>query len=148
MSRIGPPMVRPAMNFIDEERSWTSRKRQRPSIPHSQHHQDLTTPVVTSSMKRAVKIGEAAEVQEFYMQRFKDCQQNACKLIAKAWVKAVEPKKQSNHPYTRGDESAPDWWPAPWGSSMHERVRHIEPDHQKKPGVLLSCVWVDGEGTD
>lgn len=70
----------------------------------------------------------------FYDQRFKSCQQSACKLIAKAWVKAVEPKKQSTHPYTGSDEKAPDWWPKPWGPTKEDKVRHKEPDHLYKRG--------------
>lgn len=70
----------------------------------------------------------------FYDQRFKSCQQSACKLIAKAWVKAVEPKKQSTHPYTGSDEKAPGWWPKPWGNTKEDKVRHKEPDHLYKRG--------------
>ncbi|ENH70668.1 hypothetical protein FOC1_g10012602 [Fusarium oxysporum f. sp. cubense race 1] len=51
---------------------------------------------------------------------------------AKAWVKAVEPKKQSTHPYTGSDEKAPDWWPKPWGPTKEDKVRHKEPDHLYK----------------
>jgi hypothetical protein len=75
-------------------------------------------------------------VYDFYEQRFKSCQQSACKLIAKAWVKVLAPKKQSTHPYTGSDERAPDWWPKPWGVSKEERVRHKEPDHLYKRGLL------------
>ena len=86
----------------------------------------------------------------FYDQRFKSCQQSACKLIAKAWVKAVEPKKQSTHPYTGSDEKAPDWWPKPWGTTKEDKVRHKEPDHLYKRGrarrfppffFFFPCPW-------
>ena len=93
---------------------------------------------VTIMRKRPLKIGDSDLVWNFYQQRFRNCQQSACKLIAKAWVKAVEPKKQSNHPYTGKDEKAPDWWPKPWGPSKDEKVRHKEPDHlYKKERVHL-----------
>ncbi|KAK8041868.1 hypothetical protein PG993_006391 [Apiospora rasikravindrae] len=81
---------------------------------------------------RAISVSDEKELWDFYEQRFKDCQQTACKLIAKAWIKAVEPKKQSTHPYTGSDEKAPDWWPQPWGSGKEDRVRHKEPDHLYK----------------
>ncbi|TFB00902.1 Uncharacterized protein CCMA1212_007293 [Trichoderma ghanense] len=87
---------------------------------------------MTISSRRGIRIGDSAAVWNFYEQRFKNCQQTACKLIAKAWVKAVEPKKQSTHPYTGSDEKAPAWWPKPWGPTKDDKVRHKEPDHLYK----------------
>lgn len=89
---------------------------------------------MTVSSRRCIKIGDSAAVWGFYEQRFKNCQQTACKLIAKAWVKAVEPKKQSTHPYTGSDEKAPGWWPKAWGPTKDDKVRHKEPDHLYKRG--------------
>ncbi|KAM7190663.1 Protein of unknown function (DUF2841) domain containing protein [Rhypophila sp. PSN 637] len=83
-------------------------------------HREDTSPIC---------IGDDKRVWEFYIQRFEDVQQHVCKLIAKAWVKAMAPKKQSTHPYT-GDQ-IPDWWPKPSGS-RDLCVRHKEPDHLKK----------------
>jgi hypothetical protein len=95
-------------------------------------------PLSSTTRKRPLRIGDKDAVWNFYQQRFRNCQQSACKLIAKAWVKAVEPKKQSNHPYTGKDEKAPDWWPKPWGPTKDEKVRHKEPDHlYKKERVHL-----------
>ena len=98
--------------------------------------EDVVIPM--SKTKRGIKVGSSAEIWQFYEQRFKNCQQTACKLMAKAWVKAVEPKKQSNHPYTGSDEKAPDWWPKPWGPTKDDRVRHKEPDHLYKRGECFS----------
>ncbi|ROT40354.1 hypothetical protein SODALDRAFT_94609 [Sodiomyces alkalinus F11] len=96
--------------------------------------------VTVGATKRALRIGDSREVWDFYDQRFRNCQQTACKLIAKAWVKVVEPKKQTNHPYTGQDEKAPEWWPKPWGPTKDEKVRHKEPDHlYKKERVHLLC---------
>lgn len=93
--------------------------------------------VSVANIKKGLRIGNDKDVWEFYEQRFKNCQQTACKLIAKAWVKVVEPKKQTNHPYTGQDEKAPDWWPKPWGPTKEEKVRHKEPDHLYKRGKYL-----------
>ncbi|CAK7263439.1 hypothetical protein SEPCBS119000_000491 [Sporothrix epigloea] len=93
---------------------------------------------VVPPAKISVRIGDAEAVWSIYDQRFRGLQQTACKLIAKAWVKLVEPKKQSTHPYTGSDEKAPDWWPKPWGPTRDEKVRHKEPDHlYKKERVHL-----------
>ncbi|RCI16677.1 hypothetical protein L249_2962 [Ophiocordyceps polyrhachis-furcata BCC 54312] len=104
------------------------RKRQRARHPVAE--EDEIT--MTMSSRRGIKVGDSEAVWSFYEQRFKNCQQTACKLIAKAWVKAVEPKKQSTHPYTGSDEKAPDWWPKPWGPTKDDKVRHKEPDHLYK----------------
>lgn len=71
-------------------------------------------------------IGDEDAVTTFYMTRLRQMQQLMCKVVAKAWIKVIEPKKQSNFPYNRGNESKPAWWP--------ENVRHKEPDHLMKPG--------------
>jgi hypothetical protein len=71
------------------------------------------------------------------MSNFKACLQRACKGIAKAWIKAVEPMKQSNHPYAGSDEKAPDWWPKRDGL---DKIRHKEPDHLFKRGQS-KLIW-------
>lgn len=99
---------------------------------------DGPEPVVAA--KREITVGNDNEVREYYAQQFRNLQQTACKLIAKAWVKQVEPKKQSVHPYTGADSKAPDWWPKPWGPTKDEKVRHKEPDHlYKRERVYLLC---------
>jgi len=77
---------------------------------------------------KPLTIGNHAEVTSFLETRFRQLQQLCCKIVAKAWIKVIEPKKQTRFPYNRGDESKPDWWP--------EDVRHKEPDHLMKPGNL------------
>ncbi|KAG5958474.1 hypothetical protein E4U57_001287 [Claviceps arundinis] len=114
-------------------KNWTgsarpSRKRAR---LHNSAIVDDETPIDVTPRRR-LKLSDGPAVWNFYEQRFKNCQQTACKLIAKAWVKAVEPKKQSTHPYTGSDEKAPEWWPKPWGATKDDKVRHKEPDHLYK----------------
>ncbi|KAF4472314.1 hypothetical protein FALBO_786 [Fusarium albosuccineum] len=117
-------------NF-DEWDGPTRQGRKRPRARHPINDED-EVPMAVSTTRKGIKIGSSDDVWNFYEQRFKNCQQTACKLIAKAWVKAVEPKKQSTHPYTGSDEKAPDWWPKPWGPTKEDKVRHKEPDHLYK----------------
>ncbi|KAG9002984.1 hypothetical protein FRB90_011275, partial [Tulasnella sp. 427] len=65
-------------------------------------------------------------------------QQNTCKLVAKCWIKVIEPKKQNKYPYQRAEESRPEWWPV--------GVRHKEPDHLIKPerNALLLAILNSG----
>lgn len=51
----------------------------------------------------------------------RELQQLPCKAISKALIRLIEPKKQSKHPYKRGESSRPPWWPM--------TIRHVEPDH-------------------
>ena len=76
---------------------------------------------------KALTISDHEAVTTFFETRFRQMQQLTCKVVAKAWIKVIEPKKQSNFPYHRGEESKPSWWP--------EGARHKEPDHLMKPGM-------------
>ena len=76
--------------------------------------------------------------------------QEHCKKVARAWVKAKEPQKQSKYPYNGGSKkedsiymfgdkmpgelTRPPWWCASEGWQQGDGCRHREPDHQKKPG--------------
>ncbi|KAK1640536.1 hypothetical protein BDP81DRAFT_311889 [Colletotrichum phormii] len=131
-------------DIYDEDGSYKTRKRHRAGMGggyrRPANDDDDVAIVVASSSKKTLKVGDDKDLWNLYEQRFKNCQQTACKLIAKAWVKVVEPKKQTNHPYTGQDEKAPDWWPKPWGPTKEEKVRHKEPDHlYKRERVHLLC---------
>jgi hypothetical protein len=88
---------------------------------------------------RLLKIGDDYEVNKYYTQKFNDLQQTVCKIIAKAFVKCIEPRKQTNHPYRGGPGNAPAWWPSvPKSGENCDGVRHKEPDHLYKRGKRLS----------
>ncbi|CEH12707.1 Protein of unknown function DUF2841 [Ceraceosorus bombacis] len=72
-----------------------------------------------------VRLENAAARTAFLELRFSQLQQGMCKTVAKAWIKIIEPKKQTRCPYNKGEEGKPTWWP--------EGVRHKEPDHLMKP---------------
>lgn len=61
-----------------------------------------------------------------YDKLFSALTQSVCKIVAKEWIKFIEPRKQATHPYKFGDDSRPPWWPA--------KVKHTEPDHMDKDG--------------
>lgn len=126
----------PGLTGFGDDEGPPTRKRARASGLRRETieymDEDVIPTPTTASSKRAIVISNEKELWDFYDQRLKNCQQNACKLMAKAWIKAVEPKKQSTHPYTGKDERAPDWWPQPWGDTKEEKVRHKEPDHLYK----------------
>ncbi len=122
----------------DEEISSGSRGKKRVRhYPAWRENSNDDTPIPVPTQKtQQLMIGDSAEVEKFYACRFKDMQQSSCKVMGKAFVKLVEPKKQTHHPYTKGDEKAPLWWPPTTGDD-NVRVRHKEPDHLLKPGRQL-----------
>jgi hypothetical protein len=83
----------------------------------------------SSAEYKPLVIGDTDEVSVFLETRFRQLQQLCCKIVAKAWIKVIEPKKQTRYPYNRGEASKPEWWPTD--------VRHKEPDHLMKPGMLI-----------
>ncbi|KAI1149205.1 hypothetical protein F4825DRAFT_453693 [Nemania diffusa] len=94
--------------------------------------------MATTEASRGIKIGDVHAVYAFYDHYLKCCQQTACKTLGKAWVKAIAPKKQSTNPYTKGDETRPDWWPKfyrKFGCETWKNMRHKEPDHLGKDVV-------------
>ena len=114
------------------------RKRPRGALYSGAYDNDDTPAPVTVLKTQQLRIGDTAEVEKFYAVRFKDMQQSSCKVMGKAFVKLVEPKKQTHHPYTKGDAKAPPWWPKSTGE-LH--VRHREPDHLLRPGKI-DPAWV------
>ena len=81
------------------------------------------------------RISDGDKVKQYLLEHFQLLQQQSCKKIAKAWIKAICPKKQARFPYRRrrrnADEDgqeptevgeAPGWWPI-------ETCPHTEPDH-------------------
>lgn len=78
---------------------------------------------------RAIFVGDGAAMHIFFETRLRQLQQLVCKIVAKAWIKVVEPKKQTKYPYNRGELGRPAWWPA--------QARHKEPDHLMKPERLV-----------
>lgn len=124
-------------DYDDETTTYGTRKRQRGVPSRRDLALDAGPAVQVVHAKRAIKIGNKDEVWKLYESRFKSMQQFACKIIAKAWIKLIAPKKQSNYPYTGSDKKAPDWWPKAWGNARDEKVRHKEPDHLYKAGLFI-----------
>ncbi|EED19716.1 kinesin, putative [Talaromyces stipitatus ATCC 10500] len=84
-----------------------------------------------------LEIGDTKKVTAFYTTAFTRLQQINCRLLAKNFIKIIEPRKQVRHPYNGGrksggapgekgdpEDTKPDWWP--------RNIIHKEPDHLKK----------------
>ncbi|KAI8456836.1 hypothetical protein BY996DRAFT_6412059 [Phakopsora pachyrhizi] len=87
---------------------------------------------------RVVRFTDPQSLYQFFSMKFGQLQQSTCKLVSKAWIKVIEPKKQTKFPYRSGNDGKPDWWP--------EGLRHREPDHLMKPERIELMVSVLGAG--
>ncbi|RAL02124.1 uncharacterized protein BO80DRAFT_40179 [Aspergillus ibericus CBS 121593] len=109
-------------------------------VPVMQNPQpDLTEFPSSAGVNRIpLEIGDSERVEQYYTISFRHFQQVNCRVVAKAFIKVIEPRKQVRHPYNGGrpkpgappgskgdpEKTKPEWWPA--------RVVHREPDHLKK----------------
>lgn len=89
-----------------------------------------------------LRIGDTAKVLTYYEGALKHFQQLNCRMVAKAFIKFIEPRKQVRHPYNGGkppagsapgttgdpEKTKPEWWPP--------GVMHKEPDHLRKECML------------
>lgn len=82
-----------------------------------------------------VQLGDRKALSTFYEQCLSYIQQCGCKVLGKAWVKLLEPRKKSRYPYN-GKYGVPPWWPP--------LIRHKEPDALYMEGmyspILLALV--------
>jgi len=77
-----------------------------------------------------ITIGYEFEVEDFLRARLKRMQQLAVKMLAKAWIKGICPKKQGTFPYRNKMKIVPAWWPPTSVCPFRE------PDHIKRSGML------------
>ncbi|KAG9035245.1 hypothetical protein FRB95_011688 [Tulasnella sp. JGI-2019a] len=88
-------------------------------------HSSATLTPLTSDTPASFTSGlSISALDEWFCNQFHRLQQTTTKLVAKCWIKVIEPKKQNKFPYQKGDASKPDWWP--------QTLRHKEPDHLLK----------------
>jgi hypothetical protein len=96
---------------------------------------------ITCYPQTLLPIRNQSLLRKYYEKAFDSLQQTNCRILAKAYIKLVEPRKQVNYPYNGRkniagvpnqfdpEETKPGWWPA--------GVIHREPDHLRKPGMLF-----------
>ncbi|RAL63369.1 hypothetical protein DID88_003792 [Monilinia fructigena] len=129
--------LRQSSNDSDDD-STGSKKTKRYHRQYDDSSEDTQSPILERKTM-PLRIGDEEEVTKFYSCRFKDMQQASCKVMGKAFVKLVEPRKQTHYPYTKGAAKAPPWWPVTSGELL---VRHREPDHLLKPERIRLLVHI------
>ncbi|KAJ5679893.1 hypothetical protein N7462_008137 [Penicillium macrosclerotiorum] len=153
------PAVWPAAQASQQEQwsRWSGPNTQPPQQPQPQprpkhRNEELS---MRSSQQTLISIRDQDFLRRYYEKVFQNLQQTNCRVLAKAYVKLVEPRKQVNYPYNGRkivagqtqqldpDETKPPWWPL--------GVSHREPDHLPKAErirllVHLLCALHDSHG--
>ncbi|KAJ6107017.1 hypothetical protein N7512_010534 [Penicillium capsulatum] len=125
-----PPIQMPTWTSQDPPPHWgkPSPQRRNPSC-----NEELSRAVHQTAY---ISVRDKEMLRHYYEKVFQNLQQTNCRVLAKAYIKLVEPRKQVNYPYngrkivagqTRQldpDETKPPWWPS--------GVSHREPDHLPK----------------
>lgn len=136
-------------NRDDPPTQSSRRKRARKISPQSTRitrgpQQKSSKTFLVEDCSDRLQVGDDKACSEFYRRVLTDAQQGLCKKLAKWWIKAINPNKQTNNPYAGGPEKRPNWWPMTppnnavgqptKGTLENGFVRHKEPDHLSKSG--------------
>ncbi|KAJ5374496.1 hypothetical protein N7517_006502 [Penicillium concentricum] len=101
---------------------------------------------LASQQKTTISVKERGLLRLYYEKIFQNLQQTNCRIIAKAYIKLVEPRKQVNYPYNGRkivegrtqqldpEATKPPWWP--------RGVSHREPDHLPKVERIRLLVYI------
>lgn len=88
-------------------------------------------------------VGDTQKIMSYYEGALTHFKQDNCCMLAKAFIKFIEPGKRKNHPYNGRmappgsapgtsmdpEKTKPKWWPL--------GVEHKEPDHLRKECEFL-----------
>ncbi|KAI2681226.1 hypothetical protein DTO013E5_7821 [Penicillium roqueforti] len=132
-----PPPSLLAPTVLGEAKPGASLQRRR-KLWDKEHSLNVQTATISVSNKRVLR--------QYYEKVFRNLQQKNCRVIAKAYVRLVEPRKQAQYPYNgrktvagkkqqfSPEETKPPWWPP--------GVSHREPDHLPKAERIALLVHV------
>lgn len=127
-----------ANSWLKQEFLWTRPRISSLSAPSQHWNTDISPRDIK---KTTIPVTNADFLRRYYEKIFHNLQQINCRILAKAYVKAVEPHKQVHFPYNGRktvagrtqqldpENTKPQWWPP--------RVTHREPDHLPKVGKIL-----------
>lgn len=101
---------------------------------------------INCHQKTMLPIRNHGLLRKYYEKAFESLQQINCRILAKAYIKLVEPRKQVNYPYNGRkiisgssqqfdpELTKPAWWPS--------GVTHREPDHLLKAERIRLLVHI------
>lgn len=120
--------------------TWPLQQKQAPNPRPRKKHFGGRSLNLTSHQSASISVKDPDVLRLYYEKIFQNLQQTNCRVIAKAYIKLVEPRKQVNYPYNGRktvegrvqqldpEATKPPWWPI--------GVCHREPDHLPKAGKI------------
>ncbi|KAJ5321688.1 uncharacterized protein N7506_010818 [Penicillium brevicompactum] len=129
------PHLQPAM-WPQSSNSWSPQQEQATGSQPRKKHFGGRSLNLSSHQSASLSVDEPEILRLYYEKVFQNLQQTNCRVIAKAYIKLVEPRKQVNYPYNGRktvdgrvqqldpEATKPPWWPI--------GVCHREPDHLPK----------------
>jgi hypothetical protein len=108
-------------------------------LPKRRRIDQRETPDLSKQMMHSMMPVDNRGFRSYYEKAFENFQQTNCRVLAKAYIKLIEPRKQVNYPYNGRvsiggttkqldpKTTKPPWW--------HSGVTHHEPDHLLKAGM-------------
>ncbi|KAJ5814560.1 hypothetical protein N7474_006337 [Penicillium riverlandense] len=151
-ARNGPPMQSPFDSAIPfQSPGWPAYQDpwhfQRTDLPqHRRSNARNEESNTTSDSRVMISVRDADLLGRYYKKAFENLQQTNCRVLAKAYIKLVEPRKQVNYPYNGRkivagtprqldpNETKPPWWPS--------GVSHREPDHLPKSERIRLLIYI------
>ncbi|KAL4892764.1 hypothetical protein BDV59DRAFT_202505 [Aspergillus ambiguus] len=109
-------------------------------------HESVIPISINCHQKTMLPVQNQGLLRRYYEKAFESLQQINCRILAKAYIKLVEPRKQVNYPYNgrkiiQGasqqfdpELTKPAWWPV--------GVTHREPDHLLKAERIRLLVHI------
>ncbi|EAU36686.1 predicted protein [Aspergillus terreus NIH2624] len=109
-------------------------------------HESVIPISINCHQRTMLPVQDHGLLRRYYEKAFESLQQINCRILAKAYIKLVEPRKQVNYPYNgrkiiQGTSqqfdpefTKPAWWPA--------GVTHREPDHLLKAERIRLLVHI------
>ncbi|KAF7590184.1 hypothetical protein BBP40_003157, partial [Aspergillus hancockii] len=109
-------------------------------------HECVVPMSINCHQKTMLPIRNHSLLRKYYEKAFESLQQINCRILAKAYIKLVEPRKQVNYPYNGRkiisgssqqfdpELTKPGWWPS--------GVTHREPDHLLKAERIRLLVHI------
>ncbi|CAG8364440.1 unnamed protein product [Penicillium salamii] len=117
-------------------KTWSPQQEQAAINQPRRRHFGGRSLNLSSHQSASISVKEPEILRLYYEKVFQNLQQTNCRVIAKAYIKLVEPRKQVNYPYNGRktvdgrvqqldpEVTKPPWWPI--------GVCHREPDHLPK----------------
>ncbi|KAJ5449483.1 uncharacterized protein N7458_005932 [Penicillium daleae] len=130
------------INWPTHRRCWPSLSSQ--GLQHNWNQFYNKDANISRKTKTMISVRDRNFLGLYYTVAFNNLQQTSCRILAKAYIKLVEPRKQVNYPYNGRkfvagtlkqldpDMTKPPWWPL--------GVIHREPGHLPKVGGRITVL--------